>query len=212
MRKPRDREDTRERALQAAEKIFAEHGFAGTSLAMIAQESGLSDGLILHHFQSKGNLYHQVLDGLAMRYASVLQEAQAASAGPAEALRQVLAASFNFWKQDTTYNRISLWAYLEQQGDFSEKETAITARLAQGIAELQEKGAIDRRYTPVMFLNTIIGSMHFWVRYRESFKTALALSQPLDELDQRFLDQLIGLTREMSRPASDVSDLEGKHP
>jgi AcrR family transcriptional regulator len=33
--------------------MFAEHGFAGTSLTNISQVCGISEGLILHHFQSK---------------------------------------------------------------------------------------------------------------------------------------------------------------
>ena len=61
MRKPRDGEDTRERVLAAAGELFAECGFAGTSLAAISKRCGISDGLILHHFQTKEALYRQVL-------------------------------------------------------------------------------------------------------------------------------------------------------
>jgi hypothetical protein len=47
MRKPRDAEDTVERVLEAAQTLFAEKGFAGTSLAMISEKCGISDGLII---------------------------------------------------------------------------------------------------------------------------------------------------------------------
>ncbi len=127
MRKQRDGADTKERVLSAAQELFAEKGFSGTSLADISQKCGISDGLILHHFQSKKKLYHQVLENLAERYTLALVRAKEAATSPEGMMQQTLAASFNFWKQDSAYQRISLWAYLEGQTEIAEKEAALTA-------------------------------------------------------------------------------------
>ena len=46
----------RQRILDAAIAGFAEHGVAGTSLKAIAEQAGVSQGLIVHHFGSKDGL------------------------------------------------------------------------------------------------------------------------------------------------------------
>ncbi|MBN2547679.1 MAG: TetR/AcrR family transcriptional regulator [Anaerolineales bacterium] len=202
MRKPRDGEDTRQRVLSAAQELFAAKGFAGTSLMDISHRCGISDGLILHHFQSKKNLYRQVLENLAEQYTHNLVQAKESGASPQEMIQQTLSASFNFWKQDTTYQRISLWAYLEGQTELAEKEAYLTAGLFQEVRRLQEQGIMDDRYAPVFLLTLIIGPIHFWLRYRDQFKAILHLPDTADELDHLFLKQLIQLMMEVSHKAS----------
>jgi AcrR family transcriptional regulator len=51
---------TRERLLDTAERLFAERGFAGTSVRDITDEAGANLGAVNYYFQSKENLYAQV--------------------------------------------------------------------------------------------------------------------------------------------------------
>ncbi len=51
----RDSEATQAAVLRAAEVLFAENGFAATSIRDISQASGVSHPLILHHFGSKSD-------------------------------------------------------------------------------------------------------------------------------------------------------------
>lgn len=107
-------------------------------------------------------------------------------------------ASFNFWKQDLVYQRMSLWAYLEGQAEFARKEAALTAGLAQSVEQLQQQGFLDDHFSPAVLLTMIIGPIHFWLRYREQFKAALHLTETSDDLDALFLSQLIRLISELS--------------
>jgi len=199
MRKPRDAEDTRERVLAAAAEQFAAHGFAGTSLAAISKACGISDGLILHHFQTKQALYRQVLEEMSGRYAQALAQAQASTGSPEQAMLRTLEATFNFWKQDRTYQRISQWAALEGRSELARQEAGLTAALVREVERLQQQGLVDRRYAPMVFLTMIIGPIQFWLRYRDQFKTSLALSDSSDAMDALFLEQLTGLVKEMSQ-------------
>lgn len=198
MRKPRDGEDTRQRVLAAAQDQFAKNGFSGTSLAAISRQSGISDGLILHHFQSKLNLYRQVLESLADQYTRALVQARDSVASPREMAQQTLMASFDFWKQDSTYQRISLWAYLEGETEFAEKEATLTAGLAQSVTQLQQQGLLDDHFSPAVLLTMIIGPIHFWLRYREQFKAILHLTETSEELDAIFIAQLIQWVLDLS--------------
>lgn len=58
-RKPSRREQAEARRLQimdAALNLFAQHGYAGTSTKQIAQEVGVTEGLIFHYFPTKAEL------------------------------------------------------------------------------------------------------------------------------------------------------------
>jgi AcrR family transcriptional regulator len=52
---------TRERILSTAAALFAEHGYASTSVRMIARELGISDPAIHYHFPTKQALYEALL-------------------------------------------------------------------------------------------------------------------------------------------------------
>ena len=52
---------TRERILSAAAQLFAEHGFASTSMPAIAELSGITAGAIYRHFISKAELLLEVV-------------------------------------------------------------------------------------------------------------------------------------------------------
>ena len=54
--------DTRRRILEAAQNLFAENGYSGTSVRLIARELGLSDPAVYYHFPSKQELYRALLD------------------------------------------------------------------------------------------------------------------------------------------------------
>src|SRR5215471_17500642 len=77
----RSREDrsTRDLILDAAEKRFAERGFAGVSVREIATDAGLKNQASLyHHFRNKRALYEAVLSrGIAPLITVVTESASA---------------------------------------------------------------------------------------------------------------------------------------
>lgn len=52
--------ETRERILDVAERLFAAHGFDGTSLRPITEEARVNLAAVNYHFGSKEDLYQQV--------------------------------------------------------------------------------------------------------------------------------------------------------
>ena len=50
--------DTKERILDAAERLFAAHGFAGTSLRAVTKEAGVNLAAVHYHFGTKEDLLH----------------------------------------------------------------------------------------------------------------------------------------------------------
>jgi AcrR family transcriptional regulator len=51
-----DPTSTRDRLLEAATHVFLEHGFGGTSMDLVRQRAGVSNGSLYHHFPTKAQL------------------------------------------------------------------------------------------------------------------------------------------------------------
>lgn len=117
-------EERREQLIQATIRCVANHGLADTTIATVAKEAGLSQGIINLHFQSKEGLLTETLRYLADEYRQACRGAAAAAElSPVAGLeamveldfrrgicaRDKLAVWFAFWgerKFRPTYRRI----------------------------------------------------------------------------------------------------------
>lgn len=193
MRKKRDAEGTKRTVLESAERLFADSGFKGTSLAGISEASGISEGLILYHFKSKERLYTEVMERISTRYLNVLMSLRETDLPPRQMMEHSLKTVFDFWKNDTTYHRLSLWAYLEHRERPIDAEARLTGGLAAYLSSLKQSGHLPERIHPAVFLSMTIGAIHFWFRYKTRFAEILQMRQSEERLDELFVEQLTGM-------------------
>ena len=71
------------RVVDAALKLFAEHGVGGTSLQMIAEEIGVTKAAVYHQYRTKVEIVRAVAEAELDRLETVLDEAEAEAAGGA---------------------------------------------------------------------------------------------------------------------------------
>ena len=128
MKRTRNKEQTTLKILDSAEELFAEKGFSGTSMTMLSRRSGISTGLILHHYGTKDNLYKAVRERLARQYGEELLKNFSSGGDDANLLQATLETAIRFFMQNDHYKRIALWAYLEGREDLVETEARITSR------------------------------------------------------------------------------------
>lgn len=74
--------------MKTAEILFAEHGYAGTSLNAIAKQSGVSKANIFHHFENKEALYRAVLGQASKEMSDVIDEIRSPNSPTEEQIRQ----------------------------------------------------------------------------------------------------------------------------
>ncbi len=80
----------RERVLDAAVELFAQHGYDGTSVAQVISRAGVAKGGFYHHFASKEALLYEVYGDLIARQWANLEQILARDVSAAEKLRAVI--------------------------------------------------------------------------------------------------------------------------
>jgi TetR/AcrR family transcriptional regulator, transcriptional repressor of bet genes len=88
-------EERREQLIQATIRCVADRGLADTTIATVAQEAGLSQGIVNLHFRSKDGLLTETLRYLADEYRTACRDAAAAAErSPVEGLRAMVELDF----------------------------------------------------------------------------------------------------------------------
>ncbi|HJY73862.1 MAG TPA: TetR/AcrR family transcriptional regulator [Streptosporangiaceae bacterium] len=78
---------TRAHLVDVATRLFAAHGYDGTSIAAVLADSGVSRGSLYHHFPGKDALFWAVLEGVAARVGQQVADAERDAPDPVAALR-----------------------------------------------------------------------------------------------------------------------------
>ena len=68
-------ERTRQQILDAAQRLFDEHGYDATSLQMIADELGLTKAAVYYYFRAKVDIRHEIILSQVERLTALLDEA-----------------------------------------------------------------------------------------------------------------------------------------
>lgn len=90
-----DGDRTRQRILDAALPLFAEHGYAGTSVRTVAAAAGVNVATLAYHFADKAGLYATVVQRLHEDLAAAFPTPSPA-ASPEAAVRSWVAAGWSF--------------------------------------------------------------------------------------------------------------------
>src|SRR3954467_6620801 len=108
----RDPGHTRALVIDAAERLFAERGFAATSMRDISAASGISHPLIHHHFGSKEDLYAAVKRRVVEGYARRVPVAAPATNRPLS-LRAEMRRILTYLTENELVFRLCAWTRLE---------------------------------------------------------------------------------------------------
>jgi len=93
------KDERQQRILSSALKVFIRKGFAATKISDIAVEAGMSNGLMYHYFQSKEEIYAELVRRAAMFSRRLLEQVQADSSEPIDQLRSLAVRIFRTVEQ-----------------------------------------------------------------------------------------------------------------
>jgi len=140
-------QQTREQIVQASMRAMARHGYAGTNLADITQELGLTRGAVYRHFPTKAHLYEEILL-CSQQPIYELLERLAADPHPAIEAVHTFMTGWMLLLQRKEY-RISAEIFfnksemIEEVGEAYEKEKQLTREIVKCLTETITRGVSD---------------------------------------------------------------------
>lgn len=212
--KARDAEATRRTILEAAEKAFAERGFAGTTLRTISEVSGVSGPLIVFHFKDKRGVYEAVKAAIVRRFFTTRDELPAPEDSFRSFIENFLRLLFRFYRDNPAMIRLADWGRLEGDTDPWPGEEEMHHACWDRISRAQERGEIRGDLTPLNISVFICGAVHIWWEYHDHFLThALEKKNGNTDEDEFYFRQCLAFvlqglsdpgegTKRETRPAS----------
>ena len=184
---------TRAHLIDVATRLFAAHGYDGTSITAVLTDSGVSRGSLYHHFAGKDALFWAVLEGVGARVAQRGAEATRDAQDPVAALRAGCLAWIRM-AGDQDVRQIMLidapavlgwqrWRELDEQGPLGEIRAAL--------AYAAEAGSIERRHVDTFAHIVLAAANEVALMIARADDPAAALSVGESAVAE-FLDRLLG--------------------
>jgi AcrR family transcriptional regulator len=177
-------EERRESILDAANNVFGERGFENVRIDDVAAAAGISKALIYEHFESKQELYGELMNRAAIDLLGVLVEA-ASAPGMEGALRMENAAAAGFrWVQEHPH-AFHMFVRDVTDPEISEAQDALRRGAVTAMADVMEmeppdtRAGMARRQTE-QIAEMIVGGWYalaeWWLRHPEVPKEELMTS------------------------------------
>lgn len=194
VRRSRDKEKTIQDVLTAAKRLFSERGLYGTSIRDIEHASGVSKGLILHHFDTKEKLYLAVQDQMIQEYVAMMDAQRQTSQNLRELIAVAIRSAFMHTKRNRDFHRISLWSYLEGQERSVELEERFTVAIASAMRAGQQSGLVRDDIEATLMPFIVRGTIDNWIRKERLVKSLIAKGEIKKNVsDESLIDALTKL-------------------
>ncbi len=192
-RRRADGHRTRERILETALPLFAERGFAGTSIRTVAQAADVNVATLAYHFTDKEGLYSTVVQ----RLHSELEEGwpvELEGATPEEMVGQLVATAWAFAMEHRVHIRLLMRHVLDQGAH----PDAVVDRWAVRLLDRAEGliGHFRPDWSRAECRWLVLSIQHLVVRHvlEDPSQVAVMIGAPVDEISEtipRFLTRLL---------------------
>jgi len=162
-------EEKRRLLLDAAVRVFARKGFHASRVGDIAEEAGVSHGLLYHYFSSKDELLETVFRETWTELLDAIRAVEESDAPAREQLRQVAAILLRSWRRDPDLVRVLVREIArspELQSRLDEVRAAFAAieRIVRnGQAAGEFRAELDARLASTVFYGGLEEILTGWV-------------------------------------------------
>jgi TetR/AcrR family transcriptional repressor of bet genes len=136
--------ERRKQLIDATIRSVANRGLSSTTIATVAREAGLSQGIINLHFQTKERLLTETLRFLADEYRNACSEAAARTEGSPESGLKAM-VELDFQRGICERNKLAVWFAFWEQGGYTEVDAAL---VADGLSALTDGLWLDLLVRP----------------------------------------------------------------
>lgn len=189
---------TRERIFQVAGDLFAERGFAGTSVGDIATAAGVNRQRLYAYFGSKRDLYREVLIAV---YAEVAHDEDLLSLTPADlgALTgRIVDRFFAIHEANPRFWRLLCWENLNGGEsllgeDWERLRAAYIAHLGGLYAEGQRRGVFRPEVDFTTYLLVLFSTTYFYFSNQMTISRLLGVALDSQAVRRQIEEQFVGV-------------------
>ncbi|WP_369216206.1 TetR/AcrR family transcriptional regulator [Streptomyces flavofungini] len=116
---------TRQRLLEAAVSCLAEHGWAGSTVSVVAERAGVSRGAAQHHFPTREDLFTAAVEYVAEQRSTALR------ALPAQDRASVVAALVDLYTGPLFRAALHLWVAASNEPQLGGRVTELESRVGR---------------------------------------------------------------------------------
>ncbi|MFG2872117.1 TetR/AcrR family transcriptional regulator [Streptomyces sp. NPDC048338] len=116
---------TRQRLLEAAVSCLAEHGWAGSTVSVVAERAGVSRGAAQHHFPTREDLFTAAVEYVAE------ERSQALRTLPVQSRPEVVAAVVGLFTGPLFRAALHLWVAASGEEQLRARVTELEARVGR---------------------------------------------------------------------------------
>ncbi|AZS86589.1 TetR/AcrR family transcriptional regulator [Streptomyces griseoviridis] len=120
---------TRQRLLEAAVACLAEHGWAGSTVSVVAERAGVSRGAAQHHFPTREDLFTAAVEYVAEERSTALRALF--PDGAAGDRRAVVAALVDLYTGPLFRAALHLWVAASNEDQLGARVTELEARVGR---------------------------------------------------------------------------------
>ncbi|MFH9979805.1 TetR/AcrR family transcriptional regulator [Streptomyces sp. NPDC017179] len=120
---------TRQRLLQAAVACLAEHGWAGSTVSVVAERAGVSRGAAQHHFPTREDLFTAAVEYVAEERSTALRDLF--PEGAAGDRRAVVAALVDLYTGPLFRAALHLWVAASNEDQLRPRVTELEAHVGR---------------------------------------------------------------------------------
>ena len=149
-----------ERITKAAEKLFAQDGFATTGMRAIAKVARVSIGAIYHHFKSKDEILERIVRGEIERRQRALDELRAQGLSLQKQIQEIIATHFDLLCENSDIARLFFRERFDPSPVSKRRVQDLYSDVAEYIAGIIQEGLDEgeiRSCQPLLTAYTILG-------------------------------------------------------
>ncbi|MEU9730751.1 TetR/AcrR family transcriptional regulator [Streptomyces sp. NPDC048002] len=120
---------TRQRLLEAAVACLAEHGWAGSTVSVVAERAGVSRGAAQHHFPTREDLFTAAVEYVAEERSTALRDLF--PQGAVQDRRAVVAALVDLYTGPLFRAALHLWVAASNEEQLRPRVTELEARVGR---------------------------------------------------------------------------------
>lgn len=184
-RQPRtDRgEQTRRRLIEAAEDVFAGHGYHEASIVKITERAGVAQGTFYLYFRTKAEIFEELVDDLNRRVRRAMTDATEGASSRLDAERLGLLGFLEFTARHPGVYRIMRQAELVSPAAYRRHYERIASSYVAGLSEAMDRHEIASADPEVLaWLLMAVGEMAGlrWILWRD--RSEQVPSEVVDEI------------------------------